>query len=217
MYVMEKTLLNQKELANKLGLGRYSIEDLIEKKLKPSIVNIGKKKLYDHSVVISLLFETKSSPDKNLFLNKKQLCKKLGVGRYALETLIKTKLNDAVVKIGNHNFFNYKIVTRLLFNNAKIKPNIGKEILKEFNKITNRKYKSLKATKLIMSLIVKGYTKDDILLVAEHKIFESSKYDGFPNDDNPIGFPKKYITPRTLYEPEKFECYLKSAKGALNE
>ena len=217
MYAMEKTLLNQKELANKLGLGRYSITDLIQKKLNQAEVNIGKKKLYDYSVVISILFETKSSPDKNLFLNKKELRKKLGVGRYALETLIKTKLNDAKVQIGSHNFFNYKTVTRLLFDSAKIKPTIGKETLKEFNKITNRRYKSLKAIKLITSLIDKGYTKNDILLVAEHKMFESSKYDGFPNNNNPIGFPKKYITPRTLYEPEKFECYLRSAKEALNE
>lgn len=156
--------------------------------------------------------------EKTLLLTKKELGQKLGIGRYAVNNLIKTKLCDAVVNVGQRQLYNFKTVNQLLSNKkAKTKSVIGQQILAEFNKIASSKYKNIKSINLIENLLEMGYIKEDILLVAEHKVYEADQFNGFPCSKNPVGFPKKYISPRTLYNPEKFESYLKSARGALNE
>jgi len=151
-------------------------------------------------------------------LTKKELGQKLRLGRYAVNNLIETKLCDAVVNVGQRQLYNFKTVNQLLSNKKiKIKSAIGKQILYEFNKIASSKYKNIKSINLIENLLEMGYTKEDVLLVAEHKVYESDQFNGFSCPKNPVGFPRKHISPRTLYNPEKFESYLKSARGALNE
>ena len=100
-------------------------------------------------------------------------------------------------------------------NTKKEKWVCAQKILDQFNLRTNSSYRSKSNLVPILARLDEGYTEEELLIVCDFKAWEASKFDGFPDSDNPVGFPADHLNPGTLYRPSNFEKYLNNARKRM--
>lgn len=88
----------------------------------------------------------------------------------------------------------------------------SKFILKYLNDVINRNYRDIKFLYLIEDLLNKDYSKEELIMVIDFRVWQSSQHNGWPDYENEIGYPMDFIKPTTLFNPSKFDEALNLAK-----